>query len=86
MATNYVPCPKCGTADPKKVGFTWWGGILGPKILKHVKCTSCGTAYNGKTGKDNSTYIAIYCVVLGLFVMALVVVVAAAVMIVAMKA
>jgi len=28
MATNYVACPKCGTADPKTLSFTWWGGAL----------------------------------------------------------
>ncbi|MEO8041040.1 MAG: hypothetical protein ABI646_00400 [Acidobacteriota bacterium] len=39
--TDYVPCPKCG-GPAAKLKFTWWGGILGPKMLTHVKCTSCG--------------------------------------------
>lgn len=59
---------------------------MGPKILTHVKCEACGKKYNGKTGKDNSAYIAIYCVIVGIFVMALVVVIAAAVVIFALKA
>ena len=31
--------------------------------MTHVKCGACGTAYNGKTGKDNTTNIAIYLIV-----------------------
>ena len=65
MAANYVPCPKCGAADPKTLNFTWWGGALGPKLLTHVKCLNCGYKYNGKSGKDNTTGIAIYFVVVG---------------------
>ncbi len=66
MATNYFACPKCGTADPKTLNFTWWGGALGPKLLSHVKCLKCGYKYNGKSGKDNTTGIAIYFVVVGI--------------------
>jgi uncharacterized protein (DUF983 family) len=58
--------------DPEKVGFTWWGGMLGPRMLSHVKCKSCGTTYNGKTGQSNTTGIVIYSVVL--FVIGIVVV------------
>ena len=39
--------------------------MLGPKLLKHVKCTGCGLAYNGKSGQSNTTNIVIYSVVLG---------------------
>ncbi|HEY4329126.1 MAG TPA: hypothetical protein VGN88_05270 [Phycisphaerae bacterium] len=46
-----------------KVGFTWWGGLLGPKILNHVKCSKCGKTFNSKTGKSNDTAIMIYIVV-----------------------
>ncbi len=60
---EYVPCPNCSATKSKLVGFTWWGGILGPKILTHVKCPSCGTAYNGKTGQSNTTGIVIYTLV-----------------------
>lgn len=77
MATNYVPCPKCGGVS-EKVKFTWWGGLLGPKILTHVKCTACGNTYNGKNGKDNTTGIVIYSVVVAILVLALVVVMFAA--------
>jgi hypothetical protein len=57
---QHAPCPKCAAQQSKEVGFTWWGGVLGPKIFHHVKCLGCGTAYNGKTGKSNQQAIAIY--------------------------
>jgi uncharacterized protein (DUF983 family) len=69
--TNYVPCPKCGGAA-EKLKFTWWGGVIGPRILTHVKCTQCGHRYNGKSGTDNMTGIVIYSVVVGVLVMGLV--------------
>ena len=62
----FAPCPKCNNAAAERVKFTWWGGVLGPKLLSHVKCGSCGSKYNGKTGKDNSAGIAIYCIVIGI--------------------
>jgi hypothetical protein len=66
--------------------FTWWGGVLGPKILSHVKCPGCGFGYNGKSGRENTVGIAIYCVVVAAVVMAFfVVLVAAFVLIAAMN-
>ena len=59
-------CPKCSSSNAKPVGFTWWGGVIGPKMFSHVKCQDCGRAYNGKTGKDNTTNIIVYSLVLGL--------------------
>lgn len=60
---EYVPCPKCGSTDIKKVGYTWWGGALGPKMLNHVKCNNCGTTFNGRTGGLNTMKILLYNVV-----------------------
>jgi hypothetical protein len=59
----FAPCPNCKNAAGERVKFTWWGGVLGPKLLSHVKCGACGSKYNGKTGKDNTTGIAIYFIV-----------------------
>lgn len=53
-------CPACGTGEYKKERFTWWGGVLGPKLLSHVTCLGCGTSFNSKTGKSNNTAIGIY--------------------------
>jgi transposase-like protein len=62
-ATPYAPCPNCGQSNAKKVGFTWWGGALGPRMFTHVKCQNCGAEYNGKTGKSNQQNIIIYTLV-----------------------
>ena len=62
---EFAPCPTCRRPDPEQLKFTWWGGVLGPKLFKHVKCRGCGTAYNGKTGQSNTTNIVIYSVVVG---------------------
>ena len=55
-----APCPSCGGTYAKPIGFTWWGGVLGPKLFSHVKCIGCGAAFNSKTGQSNNTKIAIY--------------------------
>ena len=73
-----APCPQCGGTNAEKVRFTWWGGVLGPKILKHVKCTQCGKAYNGKSGKDNTMGIVVYSAVVAVVIFGFVVVLFAA--------
>jgi len=45
--------------------------MLGPKLLTHVKCQACGKKYNGKTGKENTTNIIIYSVVVGVICFAI---------------
>jgi hypothetical protein len=62
-ASRYMPCPRCRMPEPQPVKFTWWGGVLGPKMLSHVKCGQCGMAYNGKSGQSNTKGIVIYSVV-----------------------
>jgi len=57
--SDFAPCPSCGQRNAKKVGWTFWGGAIGPSLLSHVRC-ECGTAFNGKTGKSNTTGIVIY--------------------------
>jgi predicted nucleic-acid-binding Zn-ribbon protein len=64
---RYQPCPKCASEKAEAIGFTWWGGIVGPKMFTHVKCTQCGTTYNGKTGKSNQQAISIYVTVSTIF-------------------
>jgi len=61
--SQHVPCPKCGFAQPVAVSFTWWGGVLGPKLFSHVKCPQCGCTYNGKTGRPNTGNIVAYSVI-----------------------
>jgi hypothetical protein len=70
-AGAFAPCPNCGGTLATKVGFSWWGGLLGPKLLSHVKCANCRTKYNGQTGHYNTLGIAVYlggCLVLGVVI------------------
>jgi len=60
-------CPGCQhDVTPSPVGFTWWGGLLGSKLLKHVECPKCRVRFNGTTGRSNNTAIAMYLMVAGL--------------------
>ena len=57
-------CPYCKSdLPPNPAGFTWWGGVLGPKVLNHAICPACRKGYNRKTMQPNTTGIAIYSVV-----------------------
>lgn len=56
-------CPKCGSKIVSKVKYTWWGGVLGPRLLHHTKCETCGYRFNSKSRKPNTTAIIIYSVV-----------------------
>lgn len=60
---KYAACPRCGVSHAKKVGWTMWGGAVGPALFTHVKCGSCGQKYNGRTGGSNTTAIVLYIVV-----------------------
>lgn len=71
--TEFAPCPNCRSRGAQQLKFTWWGGLIGPKILTYVKCPSCGTAYNGRSGRSNTTGIVIYSVVVFIVVMFLLV-------------
>jgi transposase-like protein len=55
---------KCNSLNVKEIGYTWWGGIIGPKLLKHTKCNDCKFTYNRKTRESNTMPIVIYSVVL----------------------
>jgi hypothetical protein len=58
--SEFQPCPKCQASDAKSVGFTWWGGVLGPKLLNLVQCNQCGEEFNGRTGASTQKAIRIY--------------------------
>ena len=67
---SVAACPKCGKSDAAPVSFTWWGGILGPKLFHVVSCNGCKTQYNGKSGKMNTTNIVIYSLVIAVVAIA----------------
>lgn len=62
--TNETGCPKCGSKILTPVKYTWWGGVLGPKLLHHTKCKDCGYTFNSKTGKSNTLGIIMYSLVI----------------------
>ena len=68
----YKPCPKCSATGAERVIFSPWGGIVGPLILTHVRCQQGRTAYNGKTGRSNTTGIIIYATVACLIFLSLI--------------
>jgi hypothetical protein len=60
-------CPACQRdVTPKPIGFTWWGGVLGSKLLHHVECPSCHARFNGISGRSNNTAIGIYLAAAGI--------------------
>lgn len=58
--SDVAKCPSCGQQDAKAISYTWWGGALGPKMFKQVRCNGCNTDYNKETGKDLKGPIRIY--------------------------
>lgn len=68
--SNESGCPKCGSGIISPVKYTWWGGLLGPKLFHHTKCEACGYRYNSKTRKSNTTAIIIYTVAMFVVVFA----------------
>jgi transposase-like protein len=68
---EFAPCPQCGSVKAEKVSYTIWGGMIGPRLLNHVKCQDCKATFNGKTGKSNTGAITIYLV--AMFVLAFVI-------------
>jgi DNA-directed RNA polymerase subunit RPC12/RpoP len=59
----YLACPRCGTPDPQRVLWTFWGSIYGPALFHHVACRKCGTTYNGQTGRSNLPVIICFTVI-----------------------
>jgi hypothetical protein len=55
-----APCYKCGSPYAKRISFTLWGGIVGPRLVNHVQCVRCSSTFNAKTGQSNNTAIIIY--------------------------
>jgi hypothetical protein len=63
---QWVPCPNCGAEGARRVKYTFWGSVYGPRLFSHVRCQECRTTYNGKTGGSN-----IIPAIIGLFIQAM---------------
>lgn len=59
----FAPCYKCRSPYANRINWTLWGGVIGPWLLTHVRCATCGTVYNGKSGQSNTTNIVLYFVI-----------------------
>lgn len=57
---DYAPCPYCASVHATKVDHTWWGGFVGPRILRVVKCDDCGASFAGHTGEKVTGKIVLY--------------------------
>jgi transposase-like protein len=53
-------CPNCHSRNTKKVNYTWWGGVLGPRLFNLHKCAHCRSEFNGTTGAPATKGILIY--------------------------
>jgi predicted nucleic-acid-binding Zn-ribbon protein len=62
-----APCGKCGSTEAVWKEITWWGAMLGPKLLHHVTCAQCGHTFNARTGRSNRWRIVIFLVFAALF-------------------
>lgn len=72
------PCPGCGGGPIAEPSFTWWGGLVGHKLLNVERCKSCRRWWVKGTARPGGTRVMIYMIagiVLGLIVGTLVVVV-----------
>ncbi|MEZ4404742.1 MAG: hypothetical protein R3B06_32280 [Kofleriaceae bacterium] len=59
-----MACPYCASElMPTPPAFTWWGGVIGAKLLHHAICPACRRGYNERTGRPNTRAIAVYMVV-----------------------
>jgi hypothetical protein len=62
-------CPGCGGGPLVEPKFTWWGGLVGHKVLGVQRCAACRKWWVKKTGAPGGTRVALYAttgVVLGL--------------------
>lgn len=53
-------CPSCGSTQTKEVKYTWWGGLVGPKMMNLQKCENCRIQFNRKTNKNALNAIIAY--------------------------
>jgi hypothetical protein len=78
VATPYyvrevVPCPGCGAVEDRfRPVWTWWGGFIGPWLLRRVlRCGRCGTYFREDTGARSRAPLMARLVPLGLVIVVL---------------
>ena len=46
-----MPCPRCRQVGANIRTWSWWGGLIGPKIMKQATCMFRKQDFNYQTGK-----------------------------------
>ncbi len=54
---NEQGCPNCQSNNIKSINWTWWGGVIFPRMFNHTKCNDCSFLYNGKSRKSNKNIV-----------------------------
>ena len=62
-ASAHRPCPGCGGGPLAEPGFTWWGGLVGHKLLGVEQCKSCKKWWVKATGQSGDARVTTYWVV-----------------------
>jgi hypothetical protein len=57
------PCPGCGGGPLEEPSFTWWGGLIGHKLLGVEKCKSCRHWWVKNTAQSGDTRVNVYMIV-----------------------
>jgi hypothetical protein len=64
----YGGCPRCKGRSVARPGMTWWGSNIGPRLLNHAECQSCGYWFNWKTGEPNAVPVVLFLAVIAMIV------------------
>ena len=70
-AGSHRACRGCGGGPLEEPGFTWWGGLVGHKILGVEQCKRCNKWWVKSTGQPGDTRVAVYMItgiVLGILI------------------
>jgi hypothetical protein len=62
-AGAYRTCRGCGGGPLEEPSFTWWGGLVGHKLLGVEQCKRCKKWWVKETGQPGDTRVTIYMVV-----------------------
>ena len=54
-----VRCPRCPAGEVVPLGWSWWGGMLGARVLRYVRCLECGSAWSRIWGRSVPGMIAL---------------------------
>ena len=62
-ASAHRLCPGCGGGPLHEPSFTWWGGLVGHKLLGVEQCKQCKKWWTKSTGQSGDARVAAYLVI-----------------------